>query len=104
MEKQPAIYILASARHGTLYIGVTSDLIARVHQHRESLIKGFSSRYGVSRLVHYECFDDMISAITREKQLKKWRRDWKLNLIEASNPGWDDLAEGLGLGPAIPKR
>lgn len=104
MEKQPAIYILASARHGTLYIGVTSDLLGRVHQHRESLIKGFSSRYGVSRLVHYECFDDMISAITREKQLKKWRRDWKLNLIEASNPGWDDLAEGLGLGPAIPKR
>ncbi|WP_165323854.1 GIY-YIG nuclease family protein [Rhizorhabdus phycosphaerae] len=104
MEKQPAVYILASARHGTLYIGVTSDLLGRVHQHRESLIKGFSSRYGVSRLVHYECFDDMISAITREKQLKKWRRDWKLNLIEASNPGWDDLAEGLGLGPAIPKR
>lgn len=104
MHRQPAVYILASGRHGTLYIGVTSDLIARVHQHRESLIKGFSSRYGVSRLVHYECFDDMISAITREKQLKKWRRDWKLNLIEASNPGWDDLAEGLGLGPAIPKR
>jgi putative endonuclease len=104
MQKQPAVYILASARHGTLYIGVTSDLLGRVHQHRESLIKGFSSRYGVSRLVHYECFDDMISAITREKQLKKWRRDWKLNLIEASNPGWDDLAEGLGLGPAIPKR
>lgn len=104
MQKQPAVYILASARHGTLYIGVTSDLVVRAHQHRESLIKGFSSRYGVSRLVHYECFDDMISAITREKQLKKWRRDWKLNLIEASNPGWDDLAEGLGLGPAIPKR
>jgi len=104
MQKQPAVYILASARHGTLYIGVTSDLLGRVHQHRESLIKGFSSRYGVSRLVHYECFDDMISAITREKQLKNWRRDWKLNLIEASNPGWDDLAEGLGLGPAIPKR
>ncbi|MBP8232185.1 GIY-YIG nuclease family protein [Rhizorhabdus sp.] len=104
MQKQPAVYILASARHGTLYIGVTSDLLGRVHQHRESLIKGFSSRYGVSRLVYYECFDDMISAITREKQLTKWRRDWKLNLIEASNPGWDDLAEGLGLGPAIPKR
>lgn len=104
MHRQPAVYILASGRHGTLYIGVTSDLIARVHQHRESLIKGFSSRYGISRLVYYGCFDDMISAITREKQLKKWRRDWKLNLIEASNPGWDDLAEGLGLRPAIPKR
>jgi putative endonuclease len=104
MDRQPAVYILASGRHGTLYIGVTSDLIARVHQHRESLIKGFSSRYGVTRLVHYECFDDMISAITREKQLKTWRRDWKLNLIEASKPGWDDLAVGLGLGSAIPQR
>lgn len=68
------------------------------------MIKGFSSRYGVSRLVHFESFDDMISAIAREKQLKKWRRDWKLNLIEASNPTWVDLAEGLGLDQAIPQR
>ena len=104
MDKQPAVDILASGKHGTLYVGVTSDLLGRVHQHRESLIKGFTSRYGVSRLVHYELFNDMISAITREKQLKKWRRDWKANLIEAANPDWDDLADGLGLGPAIPKR
>jgi putative endonuclease len=104
MEKQPAVYILASGKHGTLYIGVTSDLLGRVHQHRENLIKGFTSRYGVNRLVHYELFGDMIMAIEREKQLKKWRRDWKANLIEASNPGWDDLADGLGLGPLIPKR
>ncbi|MGC6328439.1 GIY-YIG nuclease family protein [Rhizorhabdus sp. FW153] len=104
MSTQPAVCILASARHGTLYIGVTSDLLERVHQHRESLIKGFSSRYGVTRLVHYEGFEDMISAITREKQIKTWRRDWGLDLIEASNSGWDDLAVGLGLGSAIPQR
>lgn len=104
MDKQPAVYILASGKHGTLYIGVTSDLPGRVYQRRESLIKGFTSRYGVSRLVHYELFGDMITAIEREKQVKKRRRDWKLNLIEASNPGWDDLTEGIGLGPAIPKR
>ena len=92
MEKQPSVYILASGRHGTLYIGATSDLSGRVHQHRESLIKGFTSRYGVSRLVYYEGFDDMITAITREKQLKKWNRAWKIELVEARNPDWDDLA------------
>jgi putative endonuclease len=97
MSKQPCVYILASGRHGTLYIGVTSDLAARFYQHREGLIKGFTSRYGVKRLVYFEIFEDMPNAILREKQLKKWRRDWKLNLIEASNPGWTDLAEGLGL-------
>jgi putative endonuclease len=104
MEKPPPVYILASGKRGTLYIGVTSDLLGRIHQHRESLIKGFTSRYGVSRLVHYELFGDMIMAIEREKQLKKWRRDWKLNLIEEANPDWADLADGLGLGPASPKR
>jgi putative endonuclease len=96
-ERQPCVYILASGKHGTLYIGVTSDLAGRFHQHRESLIKGFASRYGVNRLVHFEMFDDMVNAIAREKQLKTWNRDWKLNLIERSNPGWVDLAEGLGL-------
>ena len=99
MEKQPCVYILANGKHGTLYIGVTTDLAARLHQHREGLIKGFTSRYGINRLVHFEMFEDMPNAIHREKQLKKWRRDWKLNLIEASNPGWVDLAEGLGLLP-----
>lgn len=68
------------------------------------MIKGFTSRYGVTRLVHFESFADMTGAIAREKQLKKWRRDWKLNLIETSNPGWVDLAPGLGLGTAIPQR
>ena len=71
MDKQPAVYIMASGRHGTLYVGVTSDLPGRVHQHREGLIKGFTSRYGVTRLVHFELFGDMITAIAREKQLKK---------------------------------
>ena len=98
-EKQPAIYIVASGRHGTLYIGVTTNLLARIHQHRESLIKGFTSRYGVSRLVHYEFFDDMIAAITREKQLKKWNRAWKIELIETRNPYWEDLAVMLGFSP-----
>jgi len=101
VNKPGFVYILASRRHGTLYIGVTSDLLARVHQHREGLIKGFTSRYGVTRLVHFEPFDDMVSAIAREKQLKKWKRDWNLSLIEVSNPGWVDLAEGLGF---VPKR
>jgi putative endonuclease len=104
MDKQGFVYILASGRHGTLYIGVTSNLLARLHQHREGLIKGFTSRYGVSRLVYFETFSAMHSAITREKQIKKWRRDWKLNLIESTNPGWVDLAEGFGFEPAISKR
>ena len=99
MERQPVVYILASDRAGTLYVGVTSNLMARLHQHRGGLIKGFTSRYGVYRLVHFESFDDMASAIHREKQLKKWNRDWKLNLIEASNPEWIDLAIGLGFAP-----
>ncbi len=98
MGKTGYVYILASGKHGTFYIGVTSDLVGRLYQHREGLIKGFTSRYGITRLVHFEQVDDIRSAIAREKQLKKWRRDWKLNLIEASNPGWVDLAEGLGLG------
>ncbi|WP_340316865.1 GIY-YIG nuclease family protein [Rhizorhabdus argentea] len=92
MGKLPTVYILASGRHATLYIGVTSDLPGRIHQHRESLIKGFTSRYGVSRLVHYELFDDMVFAIEREKQLKKWNRVWKIELIETRNPYWEDLA------------
>ena len=98
--RHPCVYILASGKHGTLYIGVTSDLIARLHQHREGLIEGFTSRYGVSRLVYFEMSDDMPTAIAREKQLKKWRRAWKIELIEEANPDWVDLAIGLGFGPA----
>lgn len=100
-DGQPCIYILASRRHGTLYIGVTSDLLARVVQHREGLIAGFTRRYGVKRLVHYEAFGTMEAAIVREKQLKEWRRAWKIELIEARNEHWDDLAVGLGL-PRLP--
>jgi putative endonuclease len=98
-DREPAVYILASRRHGTLYIGVTSDLPARIHAHRESLIPGFTRRYGVKRLVHFEMFDMMDAAIQREKRLKEWRRAWKIELIEATNPHWDDLAVGLGFPP-----
>lgn len=99
-ERQPCVYLLASGRHGTLNIGATSTLMARLYQHRMGLIPGFTSRYGVNRLVYFEQFAEMASAIAREKQLKKWNGDWKLNLIEASNPGWVDLAIGLGFDPA----
>ena len=99
MEWQPCVYILASRRHGTLYVGVTSNLIGRLIQHREGLIPGFTSRYGVHRLVWYDVADTMEAAIHREKQLKRWNRDWKLRLIEEHNPDWDDLALGLGLPP-----
>ena len=97
MDRIPCVYILASSRHGTLYIGVTSNLIGRLIQHREGLIAGFTSRYGVHRLVWYDVADTMEAAIAREKQLKRWNRDWKLRLIEEHNPEWDDLAIGLGL-------
>ena len=100
-ERLPCVYLLASRRHGTLYTGVTSDLLARLVQHRGGLIEGFTSRYDVTRLVWYEMADTMESAITREKQLKKWRRDWKLRLIEDRNPDWTDLAVDLGL-PLVP--
>lgn len=102
MERQPCVYILASGRHGTLYIGVTSDLMGRLHQHREKMTRGFTSRYGVNRLVHYELADTMDAAISREKQLKTWRRNWKIALIERDNPQWDDRAVGLGFEPLAP--
>jgi len=89
--KQPAVYILASKRNGTLYTGVTSDLIARVYQHKNDLAEGFSKRYGVHQLVWFELHDEMIPAITRERQIKKWNREWKLELIEDSNPKWNEL-------------
>jgi len=87
-----AVYILASGANGTLYIGVTGDLERRVSEHRDGVVPGFTRRYGVKRLVHYEQFGDVNEAIAREKQLKKWNREWKLNLIERDNPQWDDLA------------
>ena len=96
-DVQPTTYIMASARNGTLYIGATSNLIQRIAQHRESTIGGFTARYGVKCLVWYEQHAAMERAITREKQLKKWNRAWKIRLIEESNPHWRDLAEDLGL-------
>jgi putative endonuclease len=98
-ERQPCVYILASGHYGTLYIGVTSDLMGRLHQHRNGVAGGFTSSYDVKRLVRFEMLDDMPSAIAREKQLKRWHRDWKINLIEQDNPDWDDLAVGLGFRP-----
>ena len=89
--KQPAVYIMASAERGTLYIGVTGDLKRRVFEHREGLVEGFTSRYGVKRLVWFELHVGFESAITREKQLKKWSRAWKLELVEDANPEWRDL-------------
>ena len=89
------VYLLASRRHGTLYLGVTSDFVRRVYQHRERLTPGFTSRYSVKHLVWFETFADALSAIAREKQLKKWRRDWKIRLIEESNPYWTDLYDGI---------
>ncbi len=99
IERQPCVYILASGRAGTLYVGVTSNLMAWLHQHRTGSIAGFTRRHAVNRLVHFELLDDMPSAITREKRLKAWRREWKLNLIERDNPHWEDRAIGLGFPP-----
>jgi putative endonuclease len=98
-ERQPSVYLLASEPNGTIYIGVTSDLIGRLWQHRDGTTGGFTSRYKVHRLVRYELFGDMEGAILREKQLKRWHRQWKINLIESENPDWHDLAVGLGLPP-----
>ena len=85
------VYLLASRKHGTLYIGVTNDLIRRVYEHKNKLLPGFTSKYEIDRLVWFEDHDNPSSAIAREKQIKKWRRDWKINLIEGGNPDWRDL-------------
>ncbi len=94
----PAVYILSSGERGTLYLGVTSNLPQRVWQHREGLIDGFTKPYAVKNLVWYEQCDSMYAAIEREKAIKKWRRSWKIELIEASNPHWSDLWHQIKLG------
>ena len=94
--KQPCVYILASKRKGTLYIGVTSNLLQRVWQHKNDLVEGFTKRYGVHTLVWLEAHETMESAITREKNLKRWKRDWKIDLIEKANADWRDLYYELG--------
>ena len=98
MNKDYFIYILASQRNGTLYIGITSDLIKRVWQHKEKLADGFTKKYNVNRLVYFEQFRDPESAIRREKRLKKYTRQWKINIIEKENPEWKDLYETLVSG------
>ena len=95
MPRTFAVYIMASRRNGTLYIGVTNNLSLRAHQHRTGAGSVFTTKYGVTRLVRYEFYDDVNEAIAREKQLKKWRRRWKLELIESFNPAWADLYETL---------
>ncbi len=89
------VYLLASKKHGMLYLGVTNDIVRRTHQHRTDAAKGFTSRYGIHKLVWFEIYDDALTAIAREKELKKWRRDWKIRLIEEQNPTWDDLFPGI---------
>lgn len=100
MDKQPCVYVLASRRHGTLYTGVTSNLLGRLYQHREKVTPGFTTEHGIVHLVWFEVHEDMSAAILREKRIKKWNRDWKLALIERSNPLWVDLAIGLGFEPS----
>jgi putative endonuclease len=95
MEAQRCLYILASKRNGTLYTGVIRYPIARVWQHKENLVRGFTKRYGVHRLVYIEFHDTMPAAIQREKQIKEWKRAWKLQLIESMNPSWRDLYEDI---------
>ncbi|MGE5538415.1 MAG: GIY-YIG nuclease family protein [Gemmatimonas sp.] len=92
---QPCLYILASERNGTLYIGVTNDIARRVWEHKNEVAAGFTKQYGVHRLVYTEFHETMPLAIAREKQIKKWRRAWKLELIETSNPAWRDLYEDI---------
>jgi len=92
-KREPAVYIMASKRNGTLYTGVTSDLPRRAWEHQHGLVEGFTKKYNVHLLVYYEYHDSMHSAITREKQIKKWNRAWKLKLIEEVNPNWNDLSK-----------
>ncbi|KPM13278.1 GIY-YIG nuclease family protein [Citromicrobium sp. WPS32] len=101
---QPTVYLLASRRNGTLYVGVTSDLMKRIAEHRDGLIEGFTKDYGVRRLVWFEQHATMDAAILREKRIKKWKREWKINLIREQKADWRDLAVDLGFGmlPPIP--
>ena len=95
MKEYFYVYILASKKNGTPYIGVTSDLKKRIYEHRNNMIEGFTKKYSVHNLVHYEQFHDSYNAITREKRLKKWKREYKVNLIQETNPNWTDLYDQL---------
>jgi putative endonuclease len=89
------VYLMPSGRHGTLYLGVTNDLVRRAYEHKTKAVPGFTSRYSIDRLVWFECYDDPVNAIAQEKKLKKWRREWKVQLIEKQNPEWFDLYDGI---------
>lgn len=93
--KKYYVYILASHKNGTLYIGVTNDLVKRVWQHKQKVVEGFTQKYDVSMLVYFEEYDDPKEAIKREKNMKAWQRQWKLNLIEENNPAWQDLYDKI---------
>ncbi len=95
MHRQYYVYLLASHMYGTLYVGITNNLVRRVWEHRHDVVQGFTREHGVHRLVWYEVHEDPYEAITREKGIKKWNRDWKVNLIQEKNPGWDDLYEAI---------
>lgn len=95
MKREPYVYILTNKRNGTLYVGVTSDLPRRVWEHKIKAVKGFTRKYGIDKLVWYESHDSIMGAIEREKAIKKWRRYWKLKIIEEMNPDWRDLFEDL---------
>ena len=89
------VYILASRRDGAIYVGITNNLVRRVYEHRIKAVPGFTAKYNITRLVWFETYDDPVSAITREKELKKWKRAWKVELIKTSNPEWNDLYESI---------
>ena len=95
MDKHYYVYMLASQRNGTLYVGVTSDIVKRVWEHREGIVEGFTKKHNVKCLVWFEAHEDVTAALTREKQIKKWNRSWKVKLIPAKNPHWQNLYDGL---------
>ena len=95
MQKQPAVYIITNKRNGTLYVGVTSNLVKRIWEHKNGVVDGFSKKYSLDRLVYFELFPDMESAIVFEKRIKKWRRGWKVELIEKNNLHWKDLWDSI---------
>ena len=99
MERQPCLYLLARSSRGTLYTGVTSNLLGRIHQHREGVVPGFTKRYGIKCLVWFEVHETMEQAIIREKRIKRWPRAWKYDLVHELNPTWRDLAEDFGFPP-----
>ena len=99
MPKEPCVYLLARSSHGTFYTGVTSNLLQRIYQHRNNAFDGYTAEYGIKRLVWFERHETMETAIHREKQIKRWRREWKYDLVNALNPTWRDLAEDFGFPP-----